>query len=232
MSNKKGFELVFSWIFSLVAGVLIFIFLIYFSYQHTDLFGKRTNLLVREEFDNAFGSLKNTEISTLIELQENITLKFDCIDGKILFGVNNGEKREIPGKIIAAPSVLSGHNFSIKTENFVKPFKIVSFLYIDSDERKINGVSTDPLERAYVYSEDDACIKQMVSERIALVKSSYLDKINYLSSRAKNSNGEPCNYANIKSRVNGLSINNRDSYSDDINNLNEQLIWQGCPALF
>ena len=85
---------------------------------------------------------------------------------------------------------------------------------------------------AYVYSEDDDCIKKMVSERIALVKSSYSDKTNYLSSRAKNSNGEPCNYANINSKVNGLNIDNLDSYSDDINNLNEQLIWQGCPALF
>src|SRR3989344_4223259 len=157
MSNKKGFELVFSWIFSLVAGVLIFTFLIYFGYQHTDLFGKRTNLLVREEFDNAFGSLKSTEISTLIELQENITLKFDCADGNILFGVNEGDKREIPGKIIAAPSVLSGHNFSIKTDSFVKPFKIVSFIYIDSDERKINSVKDDPLERALDYSQDDDC---------------------------------------------------------------------------
>lgn len=231
MSNKKGFELVFSWIFSLIAGVLIFIFLIYFAYEHTDLFGKRTNLLVREEFDNAFGSLKSTEISTLIELQDNITLKFDCVGGKILFGVGEGDKREIPGKIIAAPDVLSGHNFSIKTESFVKPFKIVSFIYIDSDERKVRSTNTDPLEKALEYSSNDACIKQMVSERLELVKKSYLVKITYLSI-AKNSNGEPCNYANIRSKVNGLNIDNLDSYSGDINNLNEQLIWQGCPALF
>ena len=230
-NNKKGFELVFSWIFSLVAGVLILIFLIYFAYQHTDLFGKRTNLLVREEFDNAFGSLKNTEISTLIELQDNITLKFDCIDGKILFGVNEGDKREIPGKIIAAPMILSGHNFSIKTDSFVKPFKIVSFIYIDSDERKIRTTENDPLKRAYAYSDDDNCIKQMVSERLEMVKSSYMNKISYLGG-ARNSDGSPCSYVNIKDKINLLTVDNLDSNSDDINNLNEQLIWQGCPALF
>ena len=231
MSNKKGFELVFSWIFSLVAGVLIFSFLIYFAYQHTDLFGKRTNLLVREEFDNAFGSLKSTEISTLIELQENITLKFDCVDGRILFGVDEGDKREIPGKIIAAPSVLSGHNFSIKTESFVRPFKIVSFLYIDSDERKVRSTETDTLKKALDYSSNDVCIKQMIDERISLVKASYLEKISYLGI-AKNSDGAQCNYGNIKSKIQILNVNNLDTYSDDINNLNEQLIWQGCPALF
>ena len=177
--NKKGFAVMFDWIFSLVAGILIFSFLIYFAVQHTDLFGKRTNLLVREEFDNAFGSLKSTEISTLIELDENITLKFDCIDGKILFGVDEGIKKELPGKIIAAPSVMSGNNFSIKTESFVKPFKIVSFLYIDSNEKKVNSRENDPLKKAMEYSSNDDCIKKMVSERIELVKKSYLEKINW-----------------------------------------------------
>ena len=52
--NKKGMAIPFDWIFSLVAGVLIFSFLIYFAVQHTDLFGKITTRVVAEELDVLF----------------------------------------------------------------------------------------------------------------------------------------------------------------------------------
>lgn len=224
MSNNKGMEMAFNWVFSIVAGALIFLFLIYFAFQHTDLFGKRTNLLVREEFDNAFGGLESTDISTLIELEERVTLKFECVSGRMVFSVNEGDKREIPGKIIAAPRILSGKNFTISTDSLIKPFKITSFIYIQSDERRINA-REDPLQKAYDYSEDDDCINDMISERLKLVKEAYKNKARYL-------NRQDCDYGTLIGRINNLNSVDDLNNVDDIIYLNENLIERGCPALF
>ncbi len=230
MSNKKGFAITFSWIFSLVAGALIFIFLVYFSVQHTDLFGKRSNVLIREEFDNAFGSLKSTDITTNIELDERITLKFQCFDGRIRFGVGKGDKKEIPGKIIAAPEELSGYNFSIKTESLIRPFKIASFIYIDSDEQRIY-TSGDPLEKAEKYAGDEnyeKCIVPMIEGRLELVKNVYKNKADLLNG-ARDSDGRVCIYSNLRDKIEGLTIN---SDVQSIIKANEEMVRRGCPALF
>ena len=52
--NKRGISIIFNWIFSLIAGVVILSFLIYFAVQNTDLFGKVTAKVVAEELDILF----------------------------------------------------------------------------------------------------------------------------------------------------------------------------------
>jgi len=245
--HKKGFAITFSWIFSLAAGALIFLFLVYFSFQHTDLFGQRSNVLIREEFDNAFGALESTDITTRIELNQETTLRFQCFERRILFGVGKGDRKEIPGKIIAAPDTLTGYNFSIKTTKFVRPFKIATFIYIDSEQDRKNELN-DPLDMAEGYatgdSDDDGiidydeCIIPLLEERLKLVQTSYLKKIEYLNSQnIKDSDGDSCTgrYLNIKEKIRSLDINDviRNNVNiDNLDRLNKNLVSEGCEAVF
>ncbi|MEK6856887.1 MAG: hypothetical protein AABX49_02630, partial [Nanoarchaeota archaeon] len=76
--NKKGMAIPFDWIFSLVAGVLIFSFLIYFAVQHTDLFGKITTRVVAEELDVLFSGYETTESRSVLDFKKEVNLKFNC----------------------------------------------------------------------------------------------------------------------------------------------------------
>lgn len=232
--NKRGFAITFSWMFSLVAGALIFLFLVYFAMQHTDLFGQRSNVLIREQFDNAFGSLKSTDITTHIELDERINLRFECFEENIRFGVERGDRKEIPGNIIAAPEELSGFNFSIKTKSLIKPFKIASFIYVDSDEEPRQD-DEDPLTMAENYASDnyEECIVPMIEERLRLVKEVYVKKADNLV--VYNSEERPCNYFLLRDGISKLTYNDVLQDSSRVDGLireNENLVREGCPALF
>ena len=64
--HKKGIELTFNWIFAIIAGGMIFLFLGYFAAQNTDLFGKMTSVRVSEELNIAFSGLKTGVVDTKI----------------------------------------------------------------------------------------------------------------------------------------------------------------------
>src|SRR3990167_4000699 len=57
--NKKGFEISFSWLFSIIAGMSIFLFLVWFAVQQTDLFGNLTAKVAVDELDIAFTGFKS-----------------------------------------------------------------------------------------------------------------------------------------------------------------------------
>ena len=237
--NKKGFAITFSWIFSLIAGALIFLFLVYFSFQHTDLFGQRSNVLIREEFDNAFGALKSTDITTRIELDKETTLRFQCFEKKILFGVDNGDKKEIPGKIIAAPDTLTGYNFSIKTVKLVRPFNIATFIYIDSEQDR-KTENNNPLQMAvnYAGSNYNDCIVPLIEERFNLVRKSYINKIDYLNSKnMMDSDGSSCSgrYSNLRDKLDMMSVDDvlgNTANIDGLERINKNLVSDGCEAVF
>ena len=52
--DKKGITIAFNWVFSIMAGIIIFLSLAYFAVQHTDLFGTLTAQEAIELMDISF----------------------------------------------------------------------------------------------------------------------------------------------------------------------------------
>jgi len=131
--NKKGFAVMFSWVFSVLAGIIIFLSLVYFAVQHTDLFGKISEQVAVEELDIAFASLKSSLIGTTLELDKPIKLEFKCGGGtdfeEKLF-VNGIAGKTLRGKIIFAPEESNSYKFNIFTLDWNAPFKITNFIFL------------------------------------------------------------------------------------------------------
>lgn len=131
LHNKRGFAVIFDWIFSLVAGVLIFSFLIYFAIQHTDLFGKVTARVVAEELDVLFSGYETTESRSVLDFEKNVELKFKCdMDDGQMFTINNQGGKNLWGKIIFSPGKIDNDKVNVATMSWDVPFRVTNFVYL------------------------------------------------------------------------------------------------------
>tara|TARA_Y100000034_G_scaffold107695_1_gene137484 strand:- start:343 stop:1224 length:882 start_codon:yes stop_codon:yes gene_type:complete len=150
--NKRGISIIFNWIFSLIVGVVILSFLIYFAVQNTDLFGKVTAKVVAEELDILFSGYETTKTSSSLDFGREVKLGFECKNGKQSFEVNGKGGTKVWGKIIFAPKEIETNKIKILTESWNVPFRVANFIYIwDENElgdienfNSLNGVQKDP----------------------------------------------------------------------------------------
>ncbi|MBI2508229.1 hypothetical protein HYV89_04725 [Candidatus Woesearchaeota archaeon] len=130
--NKKGIAITFDWMFSIVAGVLIFSFLIYFAVQNTDLFGKVTARIVSEELDILFSGYETAQVSTVLDFGREATLDFRCdeINKRQKFMINDREGKNLWGKIIFAPKNVKSDKINVATASWNAPFRVANFVYL------------------------------------------------------------------------------------------------------
>lgn len=140
--NKRGIGITFDWIFSIVAGVLIFSFLIYFAVQNTDLFGKVTARIVAEELDILFSGYETTQTKSVLDFDKNVKLDFSCdkINKRQRFMINDREGKNLWGKIIFSPKSVESDKINVATVSWDVPFRVANFIFIWDKEYRINEI--------------------------------------------------------------------------------------------
>ena len=128
--NKKGIAISFNWIFSMIAGVLILIFLVYFAVQNTDLFGNVTSKVVSEELEILFSGIETIKTKTSLNFDKNVELRFSCNQGKQVLNVNGKSGNSLKGKIVFAPNIVESDVFNITTQPWNVPFRVANFIYL------------------------------------------------------------------------------------------------------
>jgi len=130
--NKRGMGITFDWMFSIVAGVLIFSFLIYFAVQNTDLFGKVTARIVAEELDILFSGYETTQTKSVLDFDKNVKLDFSCdkINKRQRFMINDREGKNLWGKIIFSPKSVESDKINVATVSWDVPFRVANFIFI------------------------------------------------------------------------------------------------------
>ena len=130
--GNRGFSAdIFKWIFGLVAGAIILMFLVRFALQHVDISSKLTDLEYGEYIDDQLEAFRiSGSGSKTLELAEGYTLNLDC-DG---FGINRNLKKS--NKIIFGPRSLQG-SLAIWTDSWEFPFKITNVYYIGDENLRL-----------------------------------------------------------------------------------------------
>ena len=135
--NKRGIAVTFNWIFSLVAGVLIFSFLVYFAVQNTDLFGNVTARIVAEELDILFSGYETIQTRSMLDFGKNVELDFYCDDSTQKFKVNGEPGKTIWHKIIFSPDKIESSKINVATASWKVPFRVANFIYIFDEKYNI-----------------------------------------------------------------------------------------------
>jgi len=137
--NKKGIAISFNWIFSMIAGVLILIFLVYFAVQNTDLFGNVTSKVVSEELEILFSGIETIKTKTSLNFDKNVELRFSCNQGKQVLNVNGKSGNSLKGKIVFAPNIVESDVFNIATQPWNVPFRVANFIYLWDEGYEFSG---------------------------------------------------------------------------------------------
>jgi len=138
-SNRKGMAISLNWIFSMIAGVLILIFLVYFAVQNTDLFGSVTSKVVSQELDILFSGIETTKTKTSLDFGKNVELRFSCNNGNQILSVNGKGESNLHGKIIFAPNIVESNTVEVATEPWKVPYRIANFVYLWNEDYSLIG---------------------------------------------------------------------------------------------
>ena len=133
----------FNWIFSLIAGVLIFIFLVYFAVQNTDLFGNVTSKVVSQELDILFSGIETTKTKTTLDFSKEVELRFSCNNGDQILGVNGKSGSNLHGKAIFSPNIIDSNFVNIATESWNVPFRVANVIYVWKNKYNLMGTVPD-----------------------------------------------------------------------------------------
>ena len=152
LKQRRGIAVTFNWIFSIIVGVIILSFFIYFAVQHTDLFGKVTAKQVGWELDNVFSGFQTSLVETTLDFDKIVKLEFKCskpvseLDQEEQEVFINGKPGTIfRDKLIFSPKEELGNNkFLLWTYEWKVPYKVSNFIFLTTPGIKYELSGPEP----------------------------------------------------------------------------------------
>lgn len=146
--NKKGFEISFSWLFAVIAGISVFLFLTWFAVKQTDLFGNVSAQAAAEELDIAFTSFSSSMIGTKLNFPKDVELEFKCDSNEERMLINGKGGKKLKGNIVFSPNNMKNNEFSLWTKGWNIPFRVSNFIFLADNKHRYNldGISSTELE--------------------------------------------------------------------------------------
>ncbi len=135
--NKKGVEITFNWIFVAVAGSILLLFFIYFSWKQIDLFNE---IGVNEIVDNINNQIDSLSVglssNKVVKLPNDVVFEFKC--GNVFY---KGLKKDTKNLIYARGNF--SNEFNLWTKAWVFPFKIDNIYYAENVEKRFFILGSD-----------------------------------------------------------------------------------------
>ena len=129
--EKRGVNLTFKWIFALIAGFIIFLFIINFGYNHIYLSESKTSAILVNQFENQLESLSISEFLTKeIDMGNVFEINFDCNS------ISNKNVELNTEKIIFSDRTIKAKDFLLWTQLWKYPFGITNFYYLIDKNQK------------------------------------------------------------------------------------------------
>ncbi|MDP3917033.1 MAG: hypothetical protein Q8Q42_01980 [Nanoarchaeota archaeon] len=136
--RKKGdTSILFNWIFAIIAGAVILMFFVKFSFVSISgnkmLEGNRILVFLDDKLD-AFGV---GEGSDTINLNDDFKIGFSC--GVISSGetANNNFYERSTDKVLFSPQILKGDEIKVWTKKWEFPYGIATFFYLGNPKNRI-----------------------------------------------------------------------------------------------
>jgi hypothetical protein len=130
MKNKKGIEIQFNWIFVLIAGAMILLFVTLAIVKQKDVSQTTSQNTVMTSLEAV---ISGTSVSsdTIKAMDLPLSKDIDVKCGKISMG---GPPKTFQNSILFAPSILRGNRLLTQTLKFSSPFRSANLLYMTSPQ--------------------------------------------------------------------------------------------------
>jgi hypothetical protein len=131
-SKKSAIEIQFNWIFVIIAGTVIFVFIISLILgQKKSLDTQVSQDVFKQLSTNIKGKQQLTNTFSQMEIpQTTLTFSCDSIDLTSDFKISGSQREQLPLEIIFAPKEFDTKTLNIWTLDFAVPFIVTRFIYI------------------------------------------------------------------------------------------------------
>lgn len=137
--NKKGVEITFNWIFVIVAGSVLLLFFMYFSWKQIGLFNKIGVNEIVENINNEIDSFSiGLSSSKLVQVPKDVVFSFRC--GNVIY---KDTKKDTLNLIYSKGNLQN--SFILWTKAWMFPFKIDNFYYAANNNKRFFVIGNDNL---------------------------------------------------------------------------------------
>ncbi len=153
MRSKKAFAIQFSWIFILIVGFFIMIFVVSSISKSKDVSDSDINVEIKENFGSIITSAEqSTETFKIIDTPELI-IKSICEEDYSAYSINGNIER-IDNLVLYTPEQVEGRKIYTWAKEYKMPMKIANVLYLSDpdhmyifvdleDDNKMSGILKD-----------------------------------------------------------------------------------------
>lgn len=127
MSNKKGFEIQFNWLFVLIAGAAIILFFAVIVVKQKNVSESTAKATILKSMESIISSASVSTDTTTMEDIPELNIDFDC--DKVSIG---GIAKQYQNIILFSPSKIKGNSLITQTLTFIAPYRATNLLYVTS----------------------------------------------------------------------------------------------------
>lgn len=142
MSNKKGIEIQFNWIFVLVAGAAILLFFTAIVVKQKSSSESSAKTTILKSIESIIASAGVSTDTTTIEDIPNSEIDVDCDKVSV-----KGVAKQYQNLILFAPSTIKGDSLMTQTLTFIAPYRSTNMLYVTSPGLRYILVGNSELAR-------------------------------------------------------------------------------------
>jgi len=141
-NSKKAFTIQFSWIFILIVGFLILMFVISVITKQREVSETDMNVELIQNIDSILNSaLQSVGTFKTIHLASDTNIKYICQDKYSAYSVNNKLKQS-PNLILFSPDTVQGSELFLWSQDYKMPMKISNILYLTNKKHKFIFVNS------------------------------------------------------------------------------------------
>ena len=146
LRDKRGISPdIFAWLFGLIVGAIIFVFILRFGYQHLEVSESLDDRQRVEFLNDHLEAMSGVDSSSnILDFNHDASFFFSCET------LGSGDYGKEFQKIVFAPTRLDGETMNIWTEQWEFPFPIAHLYYLSNENHKVvivYDVSTEELVR-------------------------------------------------------------------------------------
>lgn len=223
---KRGMSAPFVWIFAMVAGAIVMIFIIQFAFQAVEVDELTSSFKDLNSFETNLDLLTQTKSAKqTVNLPE---IEFPCMFNKQY--IQTTASRLDTSKIIFSKKQKG--SVILKTRLFSYPYPITNIYFISTQELPESAMNlTESLTPYQEFYEDKSqldCLKQRLIQKIQIVSYIYLQKASILK---QNSECKQYYEAAMKLIIQHQKAPTKE-LAYQINDINSNIKQQGCPVLW
>lgn len=134
--NKKGVDVVFVWIFVILAGAVILSFFVSFSFRHAESSITVTNIRYLDTVSSIITTFATSlEADKTVNLPTKVEVFFHC-DGLLMMADNKEFNKQIPNHIVFGTEKLIDDKILLWTLPWKLPYAITNLIYTTSPHVK------------------------------------------------------------------------------------------------